>query len=84
MPRKWYNIYRTKESGTPKRTAGRENKMKKVNEYLKRIKVCMDRNEIEGIRIEFSCDLSLTWAEFEKLYKAQQNKRAKILNALAK
>ena len=54
---------------------------KKAAAYLKRIENCTDRNEIEGIRIEFSQDCSnykISWAEFTILYNAQQAKRAEI------
>ena len=48
---------------------------------MKRIEACTDRNEIEGIRIEFSQDCSayrLSWSEFMTLFHAQQAKRAEI------
>ena len=54
---------------------------KRAAAYLKRIETCTDRNEIEGIRIEFSQDCSaykLSWEEFTVLYDAQQAKRAEI------
>lgn len=54
---------------------------KKAAAYLKRIEACTDRNEIEGIRIEFSQDCSaykISWADFTVLYDAQQLKRAEI------
>ena len=54
---------------------------KRAAAYLKRIEVCTDRNEIEGIRIEFSQDCSaykISWADFTVLYDAQQLKRAEI------
>lgn len=54
---------------------------KRAATYLKRIEACTDRNEIEGIRIEFSQDCSsykLSWADFMVLYNAQQAKRAEI------
>ena len=56
---------------------------KRAAAYLKRIETCTDRNEIEGIRIEFSQDCSaykLSWEEFTVLYDAQQAKRAEIRN----
>lgn len=49
--------------------------------YMKRIEACTDRNEIEGIRIEFSQDCSayrLSWSEFTMLLNAQQAKRSEI------
>ena len=54
---------------------------KRAAAYLKRIEVCTDRNEIEGIRIEFSQDCSayrLSWEDFRILYAAQQAKRKEI------
>ena len=54
---------------------------KRAAAYLKRIEVCTDRNEIEGIRIEFSQDCSaykISWADFTVLYNAQQAKRTEI------
>lgn len=54
---------------------------KRAAAYLKRIETCTNRNEIEGIRIEFSQDCSaykLSWEEFTVLYDAQQAKRAEI------
>ena len=54
---------------------------KKAAAYLKRIENCTDRNEIEGIRIEFSQDCSaykISWADFTVLYDAQQLNRAEI------
>ena len=54
---------------------------KRAAAYLKRIEACTDRNEIEGIRIEFSQDCSayrLSWSEFMTLFHAQQAKRAEI------
>ena len=54
---------------------------KRAAAYLKRIEACTDRNEIEGIRIEFSQDCSayrLSWSEFMMLFNAQQAKRAQI------
>ena len=54
---------------------------KRAATYLKRIEACTDRNEIEGIRIEFSQDCSaykISWADFTVLYDAQQLKRAEI------
>lgn len=54
---------------------------KRAAAYLKRIEACTDRNEIEGIRIEFSQDCSaykISWADFTVLYDAQQAKRAEI------
>ena len=54
---------------------------KKAAAYLKRIEACTDRNEIEGIRIEFSQDCSaykISWADFTVLYNAQQAKRTEI------
>lgn len=54
---------------------------KRAAAYMKRIENCAGRNEIEGIRIEFSQDCSayrLSWEEFMVLYLAQQTKRAEI------
>ena len=54
---------------------------KRAAVYLKRIEACTDRNEIEGIRIEFSQDCSayrISWADFTVLYNAQQAKRTEI------
>ena len=54
---------------------------KRAAAYLKRIEACTDRNEIEGIRIEFSQDCSaykISWADFMVLYNAQQAKRTEI------
>ena len=54
---------------------------KRAATYLKRIEVCTDRNEIEGIRIEFSQDCSaykISWEDFMVLYNAYQAKRAEI------
>ncbi len=54
---------------------------KRAAGYLKRIETCTDRNEIEGIRIEFSQDCSayrLSWEDFMVLYTAQQAKRRAI------
>ena len=54
---------------------------KRAAAYLKRIEACPDRNEIEGIRIEFSQDCSaykISWADFMVLYNAQQAKRTEI------
>ena len=54
---------------------------KRATAYLKRIEACTDRNEIEGIRIEFSQDCSaykISWADFTVLYNAQQAKRTEI------
>ena len=54
---------------------------KRAAAYMKRIEACTDRNEIEGIRIEFSQDCSayrLSWSEFTILLNAQQAKRAEI------
>ena len=54
---------------------------KRANAYMKRIENCTGRNEIEGIRIEFSQDCSayrLSWEEFMVLYYAQQAKRREI------
>lgn len=54
---------------------------KRAAAYMKRIEACTDRNEIEGIRIEFSQDCSayrLSWSEFTKLLHAQQAKRSEI------
>ena len=56
---------------------------KRAAAYLKRIAVCTDRNEIEGIRIEFSQDCSaykISWADFMVLFNAQQAKRTEIHN----
>ena len=56
---------------------------KRAAAYLKRIEACTDRNEIEGIRIEFSQDCSaykISWADFMVLYNAQQAKRTEIRN----
>ena len=56
---------------------------KRAVAYLKRIEACTDRNEIEGIRIEFSQDCSaykISWADFMVLYNAQQAKRTEIRN----
>ena len=50
---------------------------KRAEAYLRRIEACADRNEIEGIRIEFSKDCSayrLSWEDFTVLYAAQQAK----------
>lgn len=49
--------------------------------YLRRIEACTDRNEIDGIRIQFSNDCSayrLSWEDFTVLYAAQQAKRRVI------
>ena len=57
------------------------NLSKRAAAYMKRIEACTDRNEIEGIRIEFSQDCSayrLSWSEFTTLLQAQQAKRAEI------
>ena len=54
---------------------------KRAAAYLKRIETCTNRNEIEGIRIEFSQDCSaykISWADFMVLYNAQQAKRTEI------
>ena len=54
---------------------------KRAAAYMKRIEACTDRNEIEGIRIEFSQDCSayrLSWSEFTILLNAQQAKRTRI------
>lgn len=54
---------------------------KRAAAYMKRIEACTDRNEIEGIRIEFSQDCSayrLSWSEFMVLFNAQQAKRTQI------
>ena len=54
---------------------------KRAATYLKRIEACTDRNEIEGIRIEFSQHCSaykISWADFTVLYDAQQAKRTEI------
>ena len=54
---------------------------KKAKAYLKRIEACTDRNEIEGIHIEFSQDCSaykISWEDFTVLYNAQQAKRKAI------
>ena len=54
---------------------------KRAAAYLNRIANCTNRNEIEGIRIEFSQDCSaykISWADFTVLYKAQQSKRTEI------
>jgi hypothetical protein len=54
---------------------------KRAAAYMKRIEACTDRNEIEGIRIEFSQDCSayrLSWSEFTILLNAQQAKRTQI------
>lgn len=54
---------------------------KRAAAYLNRIEACTDRNEIEGIRIEFSQDCSaykISWADFTVLYNAQQAKRTEI------
>ena len=54
---------------------------KRAAAYLKRIAACTARNEIEGIRIEFSQDCSayrISWADFTVLYNAQQAKRTEI------
>ena len=54
---------------------------KRAAAYMKRIEACTDRNEIEGIRIEFSQDCSayrLSWSEFTTLFNAQQAKRSEI------
>ena len=54
---------------------------KRATAYLKRIETCNNRNEIEGIRIEFSQDCSaykISWADFMVLYNAQQAKRTEI------
>lgn len=54
---------------------------KRAAAYLKRIEACTDRNEIEGIRIEFSQDCSnykISWEDFMVLYNAQQSKRTEI------
>ena len=56
---------------------------KRAAACLKRIEACTDRNEIEGIRIEFSQDCSaykISWADFTVLYNAQQAKRTEIRN----
>lgn len=56
---------------------------KRAATYLKRIEACTDRNEIEGIRIEFSQDCSaykISWADFMVLFNAQQAKRTEIHN----
>ena len=56
---------------------------KRAQAYMQRIAACADRNEIEGIRIEFSQDCSaykLEWDEFIQLYYAQQAKRREIRN----
>ena len=57
------------------------NLSKRAAAYMKRIEACTDRNEIEGIRIEFSQDCSayrLSWSEFTILLNAQQAKRTQI------
>ena len=57
------------------------NLSKRAAAYMKRIEACTDRNEIEGIRIEFSQDCSaykISWADFTVLYNAQQAKRTEI------
>ena len=54
---------------------------KRAAVYMKRIEACNDRNEIEGIRIEFSQDCSayrISWDEFMTLFDAQQAKRSEI------
>ena len=54
---------------------------KRAAAYLKRIETCTNRNEIEGIRIEFSQDCSnykISWEDFTVLYDVQQAKRAEI------
>lgn len=54
---------------------------KRAEAYLRRIEACADRNEIEGVRIEFSNDCSackLSWEDFTVLYAAQQAKRRAI------
>ena len=54
---------------------------KRATAYLKRIEACTNRNEIEGIRIEFSQDCSnykISWEDFMVLYNAQQTKRTEI------
>ena len=54
---------------------------KRAAAYLKRVEACTDRNEIAGIRIEFSQDCSaykISWADFMVLYNAQQAKRTEI------
>jgi hypothetical protein len=54
---------------------------KRAAAYLKRIETCTDRNEIEGIRIEFSQDCSnykISWEDFMVLYNVQQAKRTEI------
>ena len=54
---------------------------KRAATYLKRIETCTDRNEIEGIRIEFSQDCSsykISWEDFMVLYNTQQAKRTEI------
>ena len=60
----------------------KQNKLSRLAEtYLRRIEACADRNEIEGIRIEFSNDCSaykLSWEDFTVLYAAQQAKRKAI------
>lgn len=51
---------------------------KRAEAYLRRIEACNDRNEIEGIRIEFSNDCSayrISWEDFTVLYAAQQARR---------
>ena len=56
---------------------------KRAATYLKRIEACTDRNEIEGIRIEFSQDCSaykISWADFMVLFNAQQATRTEIHN----
>lgn len=56
---------------------------KRAQAYMQRIAACTSRNEIERIRIEFSCDCSaykLEWAEFIELLTAQQAKRSEIRN----
>mgnify|MGYP007102017690 CR=1 FL=1 len=42
----------------------------KAENYIKRMEGTTNRNEMEGIRIEFSQDKSLKWADFMECYNA--------------
>ena len=73
------NIHTTKRTEDKEMT--QQELSKRAADYLRRIENCEDRNEIEGIRIEFSEDCSayrLSWEDFMVLYKAQQAKRKEI------
>lgn len=52
--------------------------MKKAEGYIKRIEAAKSKNEIEGIRIEFSQDGTMAWEHFMECYNAYRNRKREL------